>query len=237
MSQRPSELWSASIVVLSLKMPSRFGADEPSVDDDRLAIALAVVLRIAARSARVVVGRNPDVAEGLRRPRRVVRALRAEERTALGIPGDHRVTGARRAHLLLGDLAVRRGVVRIPWDEGADEAPACVLRPVVPHPDRSDRDRVPVGVVRVVDAAVVVRRAQDHVGVPRVDGYCRFVLAAARARALSECRVRVRRPGCQRVGADVAGVVRVVGEPHVGPWRRCGGNADQHAEGEGECPH
>ncbi len=86
-------------------------------DDHGLPVALAVVLRIATRAVRVVVGRNPDVAEGLRRAGGVVRALRAEERAALGVPGDHRVARARRAHLLLGDLAVRRCVVRIAGHE------------------------------------------------------------------------------------------------------------------------
>ena len=46
---------------------------------------------------------DPHIAERLQRAGRIVRALRAEERATVRVPGDHGITGARRADLLLRD--------------------------------------------------------------------------------------------------------------------------------------
>ena len=107
---------------------------------------------------------------------------------------------------------VSSGIAR---DERADEARAAVLRAVVAEPDRADG--VPVGDAAVVDAAVVVRAAEQDARVARIDRDGGLVLAAARDRALVERRVGVWVAGRERVGADIAAVRPVVvREPRVG---------------------
>ena len=205
------------------------------VDRGRALILEAVVRRRRRVGAvRVCVARDPDVAEALRGSRRVAGRLGAEERAAVAVPRDHRVSGARGADL--GEPRVRRGVAGIARDERADPARAGVLRTVVAEPDRAGGDGMAVRVRRVVDTAVVVRAAEQHARVPRVDGDGGLVLPAVRDGALVERGIRIGITGGERVGRDVAGAARA----GVAVVRQAGvaaGRGDARDEHEAECGH
>src|SRR4029450_7552866 len=92
-----------------------------------------------------------------------------------------------------------------------DEARAAILRAIVAEPDRADGSR---GSAAIVDAAVVVRAAEQDACIARIDRDGRLVLATARDAALVERRVGVWNASRERVDADIAAVrPRVVREP------------------------
>ena len=68
-------------------------------DVDRLLELLAVVDRGGGLATWVFVRPHPDVAEGLRRAGWIARALRAGEKPAVVVPGEHRVAGVGGAHV------------------------------------------------------------------------------------------------------------------------------------------
>ena len=223
---------SASIAVLSLNTPRRFGADEPRFTISLPHEALAVVDRRAAGPARVVVDGDEDVAEGLLGPGRIVRRFRAHEHAAVAIPGDDRV--ARAGGPDVGLRGVGRGVVRVAGHERAPEARATVLAAVVAEPDRPDRRRRRAA-GRLIDAAIIVGAADQQVRVARVDLDGRLVLAATGDAAFGERVVRVGVAGGQGVGADVA-AADVVRQADVagGEGAADHGHGCDHAESDGE---
>ena len=129
---------SASIAVLSLNLPSRFGRRGARRHDHRPGELLAVVDRRAARTARVDEGGDPHVAEGLlgaRPGRRSSRSRRTavprRPRPAPGRPALAVRTCARAAYgeVSPGIAGHQRGL----------ERRAAVLGPVVAQPDRPGR--------------------------------------------------------------------------------------------------
>src|SRR5205085_6342044 len=70
-----------------------------AVRDDGRAVVLETVLRRVGRvgTAGVAEARDEHVAERLRGSGRITRALGAEERATVRVPGDDRVTRARRS--------------------------------------------------------------------------------------------------------------------------------------------
>src|SRR5438477_544507 len=94
--------------------------------DLRVSESLPVVDGRSGGATRVVESRDPDVAEGLLGPGRVVRALGAEVRVAVAVPGDDRVARARRPDMRKGGVwRLVVGIARYERDRehrGSDES-------------------------------------------------------------------------------------------------------------------
>jgi hypothetical protein len=176
--------------------------------DDEL---LAVFRRRAVLAVGVLVRPDPHVAECLGRAFRIARALRAGEQPAVAVPREHRIARISSSHVRT--CGVRRLIALVPGDKRTGEGCPPILRTVVAEPNVPKPDERPV---RREHAAVVIRAADDHLRVPRVDRDGGLVLPAT---ALGACRqdgVRVRGPGDEREVTRVPAERRVVvREPRV----------------------
>ncbi len=173
---------------------------------------LAVVRRRAVLPAGVLVRPDPHVAERLGRAFRIAGALRAGKKASVGVPSEHRIARISSSHVRT--CSVRRLIALVTRNKRAYEARAAVLGAVVAKPDIPKSEE---RAVRVEDGAVVVRAADDHLRVPRVDRDGGLVLPAAALGAGRQDVVRVRLSRDQGVVADVPAVRPVVvREPRVG---------------------
>ena len=191
---------------------------------DRADVALAVVGRAPAR---VHIGRDPLVAESLRASAGIAGALRTEERASMTVPRDHRIAGAGCADVR--QCRERRGVARIARNQRALEAGSGILGAVVTEPNRAGRITGGGVAGGPEHAAIVVRATQDYMGVARVNGHGRLVLASPCDRAFLQDAVGIGLPGGKRVRAHIATAV-VVCQPYVAARRR-GRAAGRHHEG------
>src|SRR5437763_559076 len=112
------------------------GSRGPSGDIQRLRELLPVVLVVDVHAAWILERAHPHIAEGLRRSGGISRAFRSGEEPAVIVPGQYRITRGGRSHMRVG--RIRRRVLRIAGDEGADKRSAAVFRAVVPGPYAPD---------------------------------------------------------------------------------------------------
>ena len=129
----------------------------------------------------------------------------------MGVPSEHGIARISSSHVRT--CGVRRLIALVPGDERTGEGCPSILRTVVAKPDVAQPDKRPV---RREHAAVVIRAADDHLRVPRVDRDGGLVLPATALGAGREHVVRVRGPGDERVVTRVPAERRVVvREPRV----------------------